>query len=955
MAIPLSNMQKEVNTPNASRGQAVDLTQEAQASIAMARDFAGSIVGGTEKGMLGVLQYKKSQQDIQDMTVANKAYNEYMQNMTDLNAVAQAKEGAEAVAFEEEYNKRATEYHTNLLGVLDNDVTNPTVKENVRQHVNSYNQQNRANSFTFFDKSKKEYAKTTSVAADDNTINNAKPKFSNGQSANNANTMNLMFVDLDANAISRVAADGYKLIPDNGHLTKEQKEINRNVMQVIRQEQQKSRQRAVNEITEYLDEHNTDTTPWKSSASSIALLKSLEGKLDASYVRDKYKELELRQLEVELKRSPEKFWDANSGAFIAKECEEHCPHLRQDEYWQAARKVGSGNGARGNAKAQEQIQAESRSILFNILEQNGLAELAAPIAKAAGINEAQLPGIYEESRRANKSFMYNSANIANIRNLLNTVYHGKAAVSNNGSTRSVKDENDVSENESYISLVRDSSVREVINSLDGIYREAMVDGDYDKVLDTKLLMNVRPTVSDVASSVAGDVMYNYQHLGYWARFKNWIKGDTSKRNTLGPLYPGMINAAVNQKVQEKLNEYGYNAMDVENDSLVGKVIFKEDAKGDPIKSSAVLFDLLVSTGIAEGMLDVLPADAVRSMFGSTDKKAISNKILQHQRDFMKRKVEDPRFAASGTGGVMVWKSPTKEADKRASETNSLSNLIKNTDSALKKNSAEILSESKVGEDGKLQLPDNITGKLPDLEKALPYPKKDSRTMEELLTESLWGDVQYANVPTLDVFMLDNVGNEDSYLTYANNRFSKESAFNILRDDGVLDHVENKLDLIKVSGNAATAVKKSFVDYISGAGIYSENLRNVMAPSIIDANGNFNIEMPANEYQKIPYQLGKFKQPEKAKKAKLYMVSPNDQYYIDKNGDMHMFRLDSNDLYLQIMLMAGRSYKPSMKNQATYYYNMPTERQYVDGGAFKRSFYGGANAKVITSNEDFSFR
>jgi hypothetical protein len=103
----------------------------------------------------------------------------------------------------------------------------------------------------------------------------------------------------------------------------------------------KKREEAMLPIMEDLNSKTTDMRPWHQFDDSIALL---EFARDAGYISDHFamkqlKNLEKKQLALELKRNPDQFWNPNTGKFYSKDKFKNVKYLDQEEYEQAARTI----------------------------------------------------------------------------------------------------------------------------------------------------------------------------------------------------------------------------------------------------------------------------------------------------------------------------------------------------------------------------------------------------------------------------------------------------------------------------------------------------------------------------------------------------------------------------------------------------------------------------------------
>lgn len=134
MAIPIAEgtINKQFQAPGVAQGRAVDLSQNIQ-----------QMGQQTINAIQSIQQFSNAQEEM----TANDAITLYSTQMNNLNLELRSKKGLDAVNFESEYKKKASQYHSefiNRLGGLNSNVQNSAVNK-----INSFNTSNK-NEFVLY-------------------------------------------------------------------------------------------------------------------------------------------------------------------------------------------------------------------------------------------------------------------------------------------------------------------------------------------------------------------------------------------------------------------------------------------------------------------------------------------------------------------------------------------------------------------------------------------------------------------------------------------------------------------------------------------------------------------------------------------------------------------------------------------------------------------------------------
>lgn len=132
--IPISNLKKQVQTPNASKGQAIDLSQNYQRAMQPALNTIKQI----EQAGDSVLKFKIAQDRSDQNLAAQEAFNKYVTDRELLNTELSQKQGKDALAFRDKYYQKAEQMHQQFINQISQ-IKDADIRENFRQRVNSYN------------------------------------------------------------------------------------------------------------------------------------------------------------------------------------------------------------------------------------------------------------------------------------------------------------------------------------------------------------------------------------------------------------------------------------------------------------------------------------------------------------------------------------------------------------------------------------------------------------------------------------------------------------------------------------------------------------------------------------------------------------------------------------------------------------------------------------------------
>lgn len=146
MAIPTSDLKRQVRTPGAAKGGLPDLSQMVAESYRPAIETMAQI--NQTVGIFAKAEIAKRKADAQIQ--AEDALNEYFGKADAEADSLQQRKGAEALKYADEYYKKTEEAHKQALLSIDG-IKDQSIRENARSQINNYNLKTRGqvNSYLF--------------------------------------------------------------------------------------------------------------------------------------------------------------------------------------------------------------------------------------------------------------------------------------------------------------------------------------------------------------------------------------------------------------------------------------------------------------------------------------------------------------------------------------------------------------------------------------------------------------------------------------------------------------------------------------------------------------------------------------------------------------------------------------------------------------------------------------
>lgn len=331
MAIPIADLQKQIQTPQVAKGQALDLSQNIEASFSPALKTLENM----EKfaNVWGKAAYAKERAD--DQFNAEQASLKYMQKANELNSQLSQKQGAEALKFKDKYYSELTKAQEVFLGEISS-LKNADIRENARDGINKFNLSNSANQDMYFykqeefvkDGSSDAIAETASMAA----LSAVSPMLNAEQNVKAFNDALQKGADSKAN---RLIEKGYPPELINIKIQEYKKGVADKVADRLAADARK-----FGFLTGY--------------KSSLDFLNSLGKEIATDDKIELLKKYEKLQLDYEFKKDPSRF-TTDDNKFNEAFAATIAPNLRPDERWQTITiaKTGKENGLsdRGTAVA----------------------------------------------------------------------------------------------------------------------------------------------------------------------------------------------------------------------------------------------------------------------------------------------------------------------------------------------------------------------------------------------------------------------------------------------------------------------------------------------------------------------------------------------------------------------------------------------------------------------------
>lgn len=318
MAIPLSDLQKEIRVPNAVLGQAPDVSQAAVSAAKLAEStYRGLLDLGSGAAGLA-FQYNRAK----NLQVGQDLLTEYRQILTDENAKVSQMGPQEAAAYQSTYNKIVTAAHNKFLGGLEQ-MDDNEVREDMRTKANDINLSNRNQSAQLFDKANREWQKLSAQNATEMLIAEHKGDILNNTYSNEQ--VYLLTKDKSRqileNTRTELAAQG---IYDNDY---------------VNGQAQAKIEKLFEQASRAMNERNTNYGKWQATPGQSIIEWGLrEGILSAEFAQPILVDYDKRNLALVAMQSPGDFFD-NNGNFIKEDRRRNCRFLDRYEYEFALRQA----------------------------------------------------------------------------------------------------------------------------------------------------------------------------------------------------------------------------------------------------------------------------------------------------------------------------------------------------------------------------------------------------------------------------------------------------------------------------------------------------------------------------------------------------------------------------------------------------------------------------------------
>ncbi len=333
MAIPIAegSINKQFQAPRAAKGKAVDLSQNIQ-----------QIGQQTINAIQGIQQFSNAQEEM----TANDAITLYSTQMNNLNLELRSKKGLDAVNFESEYKKKASQYHSefiNRLGGLNSNVQNSAINK-----INSFNTSNK-NEFVLYTEGQRMEAEKESSDA-------AKQALSSLHLAQFDNT----FVDNKAVFYDATAALDEMVLKDC------LREGMASDPTYVRTRQEEERVVFAGQVVKKLNRQGD-------YRRSMRFIEDIKGQIPEPDRVALGHDASLNQLKVEVLSNPEKF--ANKAFTDKYVVDKNFPYLEELERKQLLASLQKTNKEKSNLDADQkkqisdinaEIEREAASIFFNL-------------------------------------------------------------------------------------------------------------------------------------------------------------------------------------------------------------------------------------------------------------------------------------------------------------------------------------------------------------------------------------------------------------------------------------------------------------------------------------------------------------------------------------------------------------------------------------------------------------
>ena len=322
MAIPIADLQKQIQTTQVEKGQALDLSGNVKAAFSPALNTLDNM----EKFSNVWAKAAYVQERSEDQFKAEQASLKYMEKANELNKQLSTKQGADALKFKDKYYSELTKAQEVFLGEISS-LKNADIRENARDGINKFNLSNSANQDMYFYKQEEFVKDGSSDAISEISANEAlssvSPMFNAEENVKFFNAALQKGADSKAN---RLIEKGYPPELINLKIQEYKKGVADKVADRLAADARK-----FGFLTGY--------------KSSLDFLNSLGKEIATDDKIELLKKYEKLQLDYEFKKDPSKF-TTDDNEFNEAFAATIAPNLRPDERWQTITiaKKGKENG-----------------------------------------------------------------------------------------------------------------------------------------------------------------------------------------------------------------------------------------------------------------------------------------------------------------------------------------------------------------------------------------------------------------------------------------------------------------------------------------------------------------------------------------------------------------------------------------------------------------------------------
>ena len=284
MAIPIADLQKQIQTPEAAQGQALDLSENVKAAFSPALNTLDNMEKFTNVWAKAAYVQERSE----DQFKAEQASLKYMEKANELNKQLATKQGVDALKFKDKYYSELTKAQEVFLGELTS-LKHADIRENARDGINKFNLSNSANQEMYFYKQDELVKDDTSEAVKNTAMNAALSAVSPFLKAEeNISAFNSALQAGADSLANRLIAKGTP-------------------KELIALQVQQYRAKAAKLAAERLAADSRNFGFLTGYKSSLDFLNSLGTEIDTQDKITLLKEFEQKQLDYEFKRKPERF------------------------------------------------------------------------------------------------------------------------------------------------------------------------------------------------------------------------------------------------------------------------------------------------------------------------------------------------------------------------------------------------------------------------------------------------------------------------------------------------------------------------------------------------------------------------------------------------------------------------------------------------------------------------